>query len=70
MHTVISFATISDWTLIKKLPECFQRKILLDKFIKAELSKKVVDFDEYVKLKQQQELTRYTCEKSIEIKKR
>lgn len=70
MHIAIFSATILGWRLIKGLPECFQRKIVIDKFIQSELSKSVVDFDEYVKLKKQQEDTRYTCKKSIDLKRK
>lgn len=54
----------------KGVPECFQRKVLVDALVKAETEKDVVDFEEYVKLKEQQSLTFYSCEKLISFLKK
>lgn len=53
--------------MIKGLPLCFQRKILIDTLVKIEASRPVVDFDEYKKLRAEQELKRYSCETLIKF---
>lgn len=52
------------------LPEAFQRKIVIDALVLQEASRDVVDFEEYVKLKEQQALSTYSCEKLISFLKK
>lgn len=56
--------------MTKTRPDCFQRKVLIDALVKAEATKDVVDFEEYIKLKEQQTLTFYSCEKLISFLKK
>jgi hypothetical protein len=47
---------------MKELPNCYKRKVIVDTFVKQEAAKDVVDFDEYKKLKKQQQSVLKQCE--------